>query len=111
MAKTPIEKDRIRVSVRESRRRKREGTDHCEVCLWTGPAWLGSLLHTHHVVPVRYGGDVEAPDNLITLCPNHHEIADALSHPHQNPPKTKEDLVALLHSIDDELRKTKETPM
>src|SRR5271165_1955934 len=108
MAKSSLQKLRNSVSLKESRRRRRDGTDYCEVCRWRGPTWLGSLLKTHHVIPVRYNGDVEAPDNLTTLCPNHHALADALSHPHQDPPKTRDALFELLRSVDQELPKCKD---
>lgn len=32
-------------------------------------------VHVHHITPLASGG-TNAFDNLITLCPNHHAMAD-----------------------------------
>jgi uncharacterized protein (DUF433 family) len=34
-------------------------------------------LHRHHVKPRSLGG-TDDPDNLVTLCPRHHEVAHSL---------------------------------
>ncbi len=41
---------------------------------WEQCAVCGSthLVHLHHIVPVRSGGKHDK-DNLIPLCPRHHE--------------------------------------
>lgn len=42
----------------------------CEVC-----GWKESSRDLHHIIPVRKGGKDEF-SNLISLCPNHHRMAD-----------------------------------
>lgn len=42
----------------------------CRCCGFGGPAALG-ILAVHHVIPVHCSG-VDALDNLVTLCLNHH---------------------------------------
>ena len=47
---------------------RRDG-GRCRIC------GFDELVHVHHIIPKREGGpDEEA--NLITLCPNHHALAD-----------------------------------
>lgn len=54
----------------------------CEVCGWRPPPLYPKIAHkllnAHHVVHRSRGGSTEA-DNLVTLCPNHHAIAHALT--------------------------------
>jgi hypothetical protein len=47
-------------------------TEHpaCEVCGWT------RHVHVHHMLPMSCGGTND-PDNLVTLCANHHADAHA----------------------------------
>lgn len=45
-------------------------TRGCEIC-----GWDKASRDIHHVVAVSQGGANDA-SNLITLCPNHHRMAD-----------------------------------
>jgi hypothetical protein len=47
---------------------RRDG-DCCQVC------GFDTLVEVHHTIPRRHGGP-DTLDNLITLCPNHHTMAD-----------------------------------
>lgn len=65
---TPEEWDHIRRNV------YRRDQYTCQNCGAEGGPHGNTELHTHHIVPRKYGG-VDAPRNLITLCPECH--ADA----------------------------------
>ncbi len=82
----------------------------CEVCGWHPPKLYPSiavkLLNAHHVVHRSRGGETEA-DNLVTLCPNHHAIAHALTGRGKTTDAsflpsqvTRESLLAILREID-----------
>jgi 5-methylcytosine-specific restriction endonuclease McrA len=47
---------------------RRDGA-RCQVC------GFDTLVEVHHIIPRRHGGP-DTLDNLITLCPNHHTMAD-----------------------------------
>ena len=47
---------------------RRDGA-RCQVC------GFDTLVEVHHIMPRRQGGP-DTLDNLITLCPNHHTMAD-----------------------------------
>ena len=60
-----------------------QGTDHCAVCEWRPPRFPTLMhrrpsrvpgLHVHHIIPWAKGGSDEH-DNLVILCPNHHNVA------------------------------------
>lgn len=42
----------------------------CTIC-----GWNETIRDVHHIIPVSKGGKNEL-SNLITLCPNHHRMAD-----------------------------------
>jgi hypothetical protein len=45
-------------------------------------AWRGCMekdnLELHHIKPLSKGGDLDNPNNLVYLCPNHHARAHTL---------------------------------
>lgn len=51
----------------------------CLACLHADPPRLTSSgLSSHHIVPLREDWDRRLdPDNVATLCPYHHELAEA----------------------------------
>ena len=82
----------------------------CEVCGWRPPPLYPKITHkllnAHHVVHRSRGGPTEE-DNLLTLCPNHHAIAHALTGGAKTTatsllpsPVTSEALVDAMRAID-----------
>lgn len=61
------EKIRIDLSIRADSK--------CEVCGFS----FESILHVHHIKPVRFGGSAKQ-SNLVLLCPNCHGLAHHYSH-------------------------------
>ncbi|USN48327.1 MAG: HNH endonuclease [Pseudobdellovibrionaceae bacterium] len=55
-------------------------------------------LHLHHRVPVSLGGEHSA-NNLMTLCPAHHELAHLLLEEQGQLPKTKYEYSARAESV------------
>jgi 5-methylcytosine-specific restriction endonuclease McrA len=47
----------------------RRAGSRCRVC------GFDTLVEVHHIIARRHGGP-DTLDNLITLCPNHHTMAD-----------------------------------
>lgn len=49
----------------------------CQLCAFAPRVVYGvSAAHAHHIVYVSRGGD-DALDNLVLLCPNHHDVIHA----------------------------------
>lgn len=81
----------------------------CEVCGWRPPPLYPSitqkLLNAHHVYHRSRGGPTDE-NNLLTLCPNHHAIAHALTGGGKTydtsllDPVTGEELLNIMRKID-----------
>lgn len=112
-----VHNERVNASVGGKKRAEQKGVEGCEFCGWKAHARFGGklrLLKLHHVIPAKYKstypGNIHDDSNLIVLCPNHAEIADAISGTHDNAksgsfglyrgPKSRDELLENLRLID-----------
>lgn len=76
------------------------GIRSCYICGWKPPLSLenyyykNGMLHLHHITQRQSGGNNE-PENLILLCPTHHEISDNLCR-RSDGPRTREKLAEMI---------------